>query len=276
MNNQEQRPWRASAKAVEGGPHSPDPTTSGPADIDPIKAPGCPPESPSGTITLAEVLAKLADTLPRLQAALGRPARPEPLAYRKQAAAAMCGMSVRLWEKLRAAGKGPKPDAFAGRCPLWIKIDPRALVGAGREPMSVYRPWAMSGPGVGKESGHECATEARAAGERIRPDPRGSTVRPGGAVDEVERRGGLVIVLDKAKVGEPGRRTPADPRPMPQFRGGDRRSPAPEMPGPAAVGAPGRSAPVPAHSPRRGTGTVSAGGDAAGWYRDIPATVTSD
>src|SRR5262249_42704478 len=97
MTNTEQRPWRASAKAVEGEPCSPDTTTSGAADIDPLKASGWSlesPELPSGTITLAEVLAKLADTLPRLQAALDRPARPEPLAYRKADAASMCGMSV--------------------------------------------------------------------------------------------------------------------------------------------------------------------------------------
>jgi hypothetical protein len=103
----------------------------GSADIDPIKVPGCPPESPSGTITLAEVLAKLADTLPRLQAALDRPARPEPLAYRKADAASMCGMSVRLWERLLAAGKGPKPDAFAGRCPLWKRSTLEAWISRG-------------------------------------------------------------------------------------------------------------------------------------------------
>jgi len=48
-------------------------------------------------------------------------ARPvvEPLAYRKQTAAELLGISVRTLERLASAGKFPRPDAHAGRCPLW-------------------------------------------------------------------------------------------------------------------------------------------------------------
>jgi hypothetical protein len=95
-------------------------------DAGPPEAAGRPPEAtelPPGIVTLGEALARLVDILPGLKAALDRQAdpRPEPLAYRKSAAAAMCGMSVRLWERLLSAGRAPKPDAHAGKCPLWTK-----------------------------------------------------------------------------------------------------------------------------------------------------------
>jgi hypothetical protein len=66
--------------------------------------------------SLAGVLEELAAILPGLKAALDRQAdpRPEPLAYRKADAARMCGMSVRLWERLAAAGRAPRPDAEIG------------------------------------------------------------------------------------------------------------------------------------------------------------------
>jgi hypothetical protein len=49
--------------------------------------------------------------------AAGRPL--EPIAFRKATAAALVGISVRTWDRLLAAGKAPRPDAYAGRCPLW-------------------------------------------------------------------------------------------------------------------------------------------------------------
>jgi hypothetical protein len=81
------------------------------------------PEPPPGIVPLSEALARLVDVLPGLKAALDRQAdpRPEPLVYRKADAARLCGMSVRLWERLLAAGKAPKPVAYAGKCPLWTK-----------------------------------------------------------------------------------------------------------------------------------------------------------
>jgi len=45
----------------------------------------------------------------------------EPLAYRKRGAATMIGISERTIERLLAAGKFPRPDAHAGRCPLWTR-----------------------------------------------------------------------------------------------------------------------------------------------------------
>ena len=45
----------------------------------------------------------------------------EPLAYRKRSAATMIGISVRTLERLLAAGKFPRPDAHAGKCPLWTR-----------------------------------------------------------------------------------------------------------------------------------------------------------
>jgi len=74
---------------------------------------GRPPEAAE----LADTLAKLTDALARLQAP---PAEP-PLAFRKAEAARLVGISPRLVERLLAAGKFPRPDAYAGRCPLWTR-----------------------------------------------------------------------------------------------------------------------------------------------------------
>jgi predicted DNA-binding transcriptional regulator AlpA len=55
------------------------------------------------------------------------PAKPmiEPLALRKRSAARLLGISERTIERLIAAGKFPRPDAQAGRCPLWT---PQSLI----------------------------------------------------------------------------------------------------------------------------------------------------
>jgi hypothetical protein len=45
----------------------------------------------------------------------------EPLAYRKRSAATLIGISVRTLERLLAVGKFPRPDAHAGKCPLWTR-----------------------------------------------------------------------------------------------------------------------------------------------------------
>jgi hypothetical protein len=124
MTPNDRRPWRGDARTVERDALCPNPTTSGPADPSPPEAAG--PrgeiaELPSGTITLADALGKLSAILAVLEAAVNRQARPEPLAFRKADAARMCGMSVRLWERLVSAGKAPRPDAHANRCPLWTR-----------------------------------------------------------------------------------------------------------------------------------------------------------
>jgi predicted DNA-binding transcriptional regulator AlpA len=47
------------------------------------------------------------------------------LALRKRSAAKLLDISERTIERLLAAGKFPRPDAHAGRCPLWT---PRSLI----------------------------------------------------------------------------------------------------------------------------------------------------
>jgi hypothetical protein len=61
--------------------------------------------------------------------AAGRPL--EPLAFRKATAAALLGISVRTWERLLSAGKAPRPDAYAGKCPLWTKASLQAWIARG-------------------------------------------------------------------------------------------------------------------------------------------------
>jgi hypothetical protein len=78
-------------------------------------------------VDLAVVLAKLTDALAKLKAP---PAEP-PLAFRKAEAARLCGISPRLVERLLAAGKFPRPDAYAGRCPLWTRVTLSAWVAEG-------------------------------------------------------------------------------------------------------------------------------------------------
>ena len=87
---------------------------------------------------MADALRELVDILPGLKAALEyeatkRPAPPvePPLAYRKQQSANMCGISARLLERLLAAGKFPRPDAYAGRCPLWTRATLSDWIGKG-------------------------------------------------------------------------------------------------------------------------------------------------
>jgi hypothetical protein len=80
-------------------------------------------ELPEGVKPLASVLQELAGILPGLRLALERQAPPAepPLAHRKTDAARLVGISPRLLERLLSAGKFPRPDAYAGRCPLWTR-----------------------------------------------------------------------------------------------------------------------------------------------------------
>ena len=59
------------------------------------------------------------DTLRRLADALDRQAAPPRLAYRLSEIAAALGVSRRLLEQARAAGRLPKPDLRIGRVSLW-------------------------------------------------------------------------------------------------------------------------------------------------------------
>jgi hypothetical protein len=78
------------------------------------------PDLPEGVVTLADALHELVSILPGLKIALQRAAEP-PVAYRKREAARMLGISQRLLERLLAAGKFAKADAYASRCPLWTR-----------------------------------------------------------------------------------------------------------------------------------------------------------
>jgi hypothetical protein len=120
MTGKHERPWLEGAKAAVGetsqqvDPIAPTPVVT----TQPEAA-----ELPEGVVTLADALRELAATLPVLRDVLKRQAPPAvpPLAYRKGEAARMVGISPRLVERLLAAGKFPRPDAHAGRCPLWTR-----------------------------------------------------------------------------------------------------------------------------------------------------------
>jgi hypothetical protein len=68
--------------------------------------------SPKPDTTRAPLNFKLSDAAAPVNA---------PLAYRKRSAALLLDISVRTMERLLAAGQFPKPDAYAGRCPLWTR-----------------------------------------------------------------------------------------------------------------------------------------------------------
>ncbi len=103
---------RPEARGVVDDPRQDHLTLPTPADKD----------LPEKVTTLADALRELVGILPGLRLALERTARPiEPLAYRKEQSAKLCGISVRLLERLASAGKFPRPDAYAGRCPLWTR-----------------------------------------------------------------------------------------------------------------------------------------------------------
>jgi hypothetical protein len=112
-----ERPQPEARGAVE--PRQGNSTPPPPAHQEPEAA-----ELPEGITTLAQVLTELPAILTGLRQALeslqAEPL-PEPVAYRKADAARMCGMAVRTLEYLASAGKFAKPDAYAGRCPLWTR-----------------------------------------------------------------------------------------------------------------------------------------------------------
>jgi hypothetical protein len=80
-------------------------------------------ELPPGVRPLAEILEELVAKLPALRAVLDRQAAPPRLAYRLGEIAAALGVSKRLLEQERAAGRLPKPDLRIGRVSLW-RVDP--------------------------------------------------------------------------------------------------------------------------------------------------------
>jgi hypothetical protein len=84
---------------------------------------------------LAEALAQLAAELPALRAALNRPPGPpvDRMALRIDEVADALGVSRRIIERERAAGRFPKPDLTIGKMPLWQPETIRSFVeGGGR------------------------------------------------------------------------------------------------------------------------------------------------
>src|SRR5262245_38806558 len=74
------------------------------------------------TTTLAAALHELTALLPSLRDALSRAqskARVEPLALRVAEVAAALGVSRRILERERSAGRFPPPDLHVGRVPLY-------------------------------------------------------------------------------------------------------------------------------------------------------------
>jgi hypothetical protein len=115
MTTKEERPWRDSAKAVEGDTHTLDSTAApSPADIEAAALPLRP-----GVVSIAEALVELAAELAALRAALDRQAAPPRLTYRLGEIAASLGVSRRLLEQARAAGRLPRADLKIGRVSLW-------------------------------------------------------------------------------------------------------------------------------------------------------------
>jgi predicted DNA-binding transcriptional regulator AlpA len=93
-------------------------------------------DRPTDVVRLTDALAELTAMLPGLKAALERqpetkPRGEPPLAYRKAAAARMCGMSQRTLERLLSGGRFPRPNAYAGKCPLWTRATLERWLGEG-------------------------------------------------------------------------------------------------------------------------------------------------
>jgi predicted DNA-binding transcriptional regulator AlpA len=61
----------------------------------------------------------------------GGPLNSLPLAYRKAALAKLLGIHPRTIERLLSAGQFPRPDAQAGRCPLWRPVTIERWLDAG-------------------------------------------------------------------------------------------------------------------------------------------------
>ena len=97
---------RPEAGGAVGDPRHDYPTAPQTAEPGPVEPAGPVPES------LTAILRRLAD-------ALDRQAAPPRLAYRLSELAAALGVSKRLLEQARAAGRLPKADLRIGRVSLW-------------------------------------------------------------------------------------------------------------------------------------------------------------
>jgi hypothetical protein len=82
-----------------------------------------PAATPEGIASLADALGKLTTLLPGLADALDRQSKSNPpvdrMTLRFDEVAAAIGVSRRVLERERAAGRMPKPDLRIGKMPLW-------------------------------------------------------------------------------------------------------------------------------------------------------------
>ena len=87
---------------------------------------------PPGT-TLAEALSELVELLPGLRDALRRQSGPpvDRMTLRLDEVAAALGVSRRVVERERSAGRFPRPDLTVGKMPLWRVETVRAYVERG-------------------------------------------------------------------------------------------------------------------------------------------------
>ena len=136
MREKHERPWLQGAKAAVGETSqqvdSTAPSQPTTASIPPLR--DCQPEAaelPEGVVILADALRELVAILPGLKAALDRRPRVEPLAYRLEELADALGVSRRVLERERSAGRLPKADLYIGKMPLYRVESVRAWLDRG-------------------------------------------------------------------------------------------------------------------------------------------------
>ena len=122
MKEKHERPWLEGAKAAaDEASQQLDPTApTSSSKVQPEAA-----ELPEGVVTLADALRELAATLPVLRVALEHHAKTKPpidrMALRFDEVADALGVSRRLLERERSAGRFPAADRTVGRVPLWTR-----------------------------------------------------------------------------------------------------------------------------------------------------------
>jgi predicted DNA-binding transcriptional regulator AlpA len=88
-----------------------------------------------GVVSLADALAKLTTLLPGLADALDRQSKSNPpvtrMTLRLDEVAEAVGVSRRVLERERSAGRMPKPDLRIGKMPLWRVETIQAWIGSG-------------------------------------------------------------------------------------------------------------------------------------------------
>jgi hypothetical protein len=117
MKTEEQRPWRATAKAVEEDTLCLNPITSSPTNVGHKEGSDRPP-APSELAALIAILNRLADALERQERQAVRP-RFDPMTLRIEQVADALGVSRRAIERERSAGRFPRPDVVIGKMPIW-------------------------------------------------------------------------------------------------------------------------------------------------------------